>query len=57
MRDYVLDTFHAGTLNTSNDEVLRKDDPFDGYKSEISYLTDFLLENSKKRPLFQWGNL
>ena len=29
------------TLNTSNDAVLCKDDPFDGYKSEISYLTDF----------------
>ena len=26
------------TLNTSNDVVLRKDDPFDGHKSEILYL-------------------
>ena len=43
------------TLNTSNDAVLRKDDPFDSYKSEFSYLTDFL-ETSKKIPLFQWGN-
>jgi len=29
------------TLNASNDAVLRKDDPFDGYKSKISYLTEF----------------
>ena len=29
------------TLNTSNDAVLRKDDPFDSYKSEFSYLTEF----------------
>ena len=43
------------TLNTSNDAVLRKDDPFDSYTSEFSYLTDFL-EKSKKLPLFQWGN-
>jgi len=28
------------TLNTSNDVVLRKDDPFDSYKSEFSYLTE-----------------
>jgi len=43
------------TLNTSNDVVLRKEVPFEGYKDEISYLTDF--ENSKKLTLFQWGNL
>jgi len=30
------------TLNTSNDVVLRKNDPFDGHKSEILYLTEFL---------------
>jgi len=29
------------TLNTSNDAVLRKDDPFDSYKTEFSYLTEF----------------
>jgi len=29
------------TLNTSNDAVLRKEVPFEGYKSEISYLTEF----------------
>jgi len=29
------------TLKTSNDAVLRKQVPFDGYKSEISYLTEF----------------
>jgi len=29
------------TLNTSNDAVLRKDDAFDSYKIEFSYLTDF----------------
>ena len=29
------------TLKTSNDAVLRKEVPFDGYKSEISYLTQF----------------
>ena len=29
------------TLKTSNDAVLRKEVPFDGYKSEISYLTEF----------------
>jgi len=28
-------------LNTSNDAVLRKDDPFDSYKSELLYLTEF----------------
>ena len=28
-------------LKTSNDAVLRKEVPFDGYKSEISYLTEF----------------
>ena len=27
--------------NTTNDAVLRKDDPFDSYKSEFSYLTVF----------------
>jgi len=30
------------TLNTSNDVVLRKEVPFDGYENEISYLTEFL---------------
>jgi len=39
------------TLNTSNDAVLCKDDPFDSYKIEFSYLTDFL-ENSKKYHCF-----
>jgi len=29
------------TLKTSNDAVLRKQVPFEGYKSEISYLTEF----------------
>ena len=29
------------TLKTSNDAVLRKEVPFEGYKSEISYLTEF----------------
>jgi len=29
------------TLNTSNDVVLRKEVPFEGYKNEISYLTEF----------------
>ena len=29
------------TLNTSNVAVLRMDDPFDSYKSEFSYLTEF----------------
>ena len=29
------------TLNTSYDAVLRKDDPFDNYKNEFSYLTEF----------------
>jgi len=43
------------TLNTSNDVVLRKDDPFDSYKSEFSYLTDFF-GKIEKIPLFQWGN-
>ena len=28
-------------LKTSNDADLRKEVPFDGYKSEISYLTEF----------------
>ena len=28
-------------LKTSNDGVLRKEVPFEGYKSEISYLTEF----------------
>jgi len=41
------------TLNTSNDVVLRKDDPSDGYKSEILYLTEFL-GKFEKIPLFQW---
>jgi len=30
------------TLNMSNDAVLHKDVPFDGYKSDISYLSAFL---------------
>ena len=30
------------TLKTSNDAVLRKEVPFGGYKSEITYLTEFL---------------
>jgi len=29
------------TLNTSNDAVLRKEVPFEGYKSKISYLTEY----------------
>ena len=29
------------TLKTSNDAVLRKEVPFEGYKSEMSYLTEF----------------
>ena len=29
------------TLKTSNDAVLRKEMPFGGYKSEITYLTEF----------------
>ena len=29
------------TLKTSNDAVLRKEVPFEGYKSEITYLTEF----------------
>ena len=29
------------TLKTSNDAVMRKEVPFEGYKSEISYLTEF----------------
>jgi len=29
------------TLKTSNDAVLRKEVPFEGYKSEIKYLTEF----------------
>jgi len=37
----------VSTLNTSNDAVLRKDDPFDSYRSEFSYLTDFFLKNRK----------
>jgi len=28
-------------LKTSNDAVLHKEVPFEGYKSEISYLTEF----------------
>jgi len=28
-------------LKMSNDAVLRKEVPFEGYKSEISYLTEF----------------
>jgi len=35
-------------LNTSNDAVLRKEVPFEGYKSQISYLTEFF----GKLPLF-----
>jgi len=30
------------TLKTSNDAVLRKKVPFEGYKSEMSYLIEFL---------------
>jgi len=44
------------TLNTSNDAVLRKDDPFDSYKSIFSYLTEFFGKFEKKLPLFEWGN-
>ena len=29
------------TLKTSNDAVLRKEVPFEGYKNEITYLTEF----------------
>ena len=29
------------TLNASNDVVLRKEVPFEGYRNEISYLTEF----------------
>jgi len=29
------------TLETLNDAALRKEVPFEGYKSEISYLTEF----------------
>jgi len=29
------------TLKASNDAVLRKEVPFEGYKSDISYLTEF----------------
>ena len=29
------------TLKTANDAVLRKEVPFGGYKSEITYLTEF----------------
>jgi len=29
------------TLNTLNDAVLHKDDPFDSYYSEFSYLTEY----------------
>jgi len=29
------------TLKTSNDAVLHKEVPFEGYKSEISYFTEF----------------
>ena len=41
-------------LNTSNDAVLRKDkdDSFDSYKSEFSYLTDFLCKIPKKYHCF-----
>ena len=35
------------TLNTSNDAVLSRDDPYDGYKGEISYLTDFFTKFEK----------
>ena len=44
------------TLKTSNEAVLRKEVPFEGYKSEITYLTEFR-ENSGKLPLFQCENL
>jgi len=44
------------TLNMSNDAILRKDDPFDSYKSKFSYLTEFFENSKKKLPLFQWGN-
>jgi len=43
------------TLKTSNDAVLRKEVPFEGYKSEISYLTEFYGKFGKI-PLFQWEN-
>jgi len=36
------------TLNTSNDAVLHKDDFFDSYKSEFSYLTEFFEKIGKK---------
>ena len=39
-RDACMD-FIILTLKTSNDAVLRKEVPFEGYKSEISYLTEF----------------
>jgi len=42
------------TLKMSNDAVLRKEVPFEGYKSEILYLTEFL-GKFEKIPLFQWG--
>ena len=44
------------TLSTSNDAVLRMDDPFECHKSDNSYLTEFL-RKFEKIPLFQWGNL
>ena len=34
-------------LKMSNDAVLRKEVPFDGYKSEISYLTEFYEKREK----------
>jgi len=40
------------TLNTSNDAVLRKDDPFDSYKSEFSYLTEFFWKIRKNYHCF-----
>ena len=36
------------TPKTSNDAVLRKEVPFEGYKSEISYLTEFWGKIRKK---------
>jgi len=38
---YSRDACMDFTLKTSNDAVLRKEVPFEGYKSEISYLTEF----------------
>ena len=45
------------TLKTSNDTVMCKEVPFDGYKCEISYLAEFWIKKIEKIPLFQWENL